>query len=80
MFEFKQWDLSKPEDILRVYCLLRNLDTWTEGPFQEKVSEGIVKLVDRVQTGKIKLDAWKVEGERRDPLKLLKPSAQLMIK
>ena len=61
-----------------MYCLLRNLDAWTEGSFQEKVSEGIVKCVDGVTAGKLMLDAWKaVEDKRRDPLNPLRPSAKL---
>ena len=44
----------------------------------EKVSEGIVKCSNRVNAGKEKLNAWKVEDERRDPLKPISRSERLV--
>ncbi|KAL0578616.1 hypothetical protein V5O48_003407, partial [Marasmius crinis-equi] len=58
-----EWRLKKPEDILRIYFFIRNIDQWTIGRFRERVEEGIEDLVDHVITKKKPFHLWRRCGE-----------------
>jgi solute carrier family 25 (mitochondrial carnitine/acylcarnitine transporter), member 20/29 len=46
-----------------VYFLIRNIDNWTIGKFQERVSVGVKDLVDAVVRRGQKYEPWKRVGE-----------------
>ncbi|KAJ8083810.1 carnitine transporter [Marasmius tenuissimus] len=58
-----EWRLERPQDLLQVHFLIRNIDRWTTTRFRERVEEGIGKLVDHVVTKKAPFQAWRRCGE-----------------
>lgn len=46
-----------------VYFLIRNIDNWTIGKFQERISRGVKDLVDAVVRRGQKYEPWKRVGE-----------------
>lgn len=57
--EFFEWDLDKPADILSVFLLVRNLDSWTASSFRERVDEGVQALAKSVLKDKKPYVPWK---------------------
>ncbi|KZT72792.1 hypothetical protein DAEQUDRAFT_762604 [Daedalea quercina L-15889] len=60
---FHEWNLEEPADILQVYLLIKNLDTWTVNGFLERVAEGVQQLaVDVLHEGH-RLVPWRRKGD-----------------
>ncbi|KAF8528309.1 hypothetical protein JB92DRAFT_2864577 [Gautieria morchelliformis] len=62
---FHEWSLDQPSDILRVYLLLRNIDTWTSTHFRERVVDGVESFSQAISRGGHMYMPWKrVNGPR----------------
>ncbi|KAH9897982.1 hypothetical protein C8Q73DRAFT_683286 [Cubamyces lactineus] len=59
---FHEWDLAKPEDIIRVFLLMRNLDRWMTGAFCDAVVAGVTDLASKVQLG-YTIPPWRRSGD-----------------
>jgi len=60
--EFFEWDLSRPEDIISVFLLIRNLDQWTAGRFRERIEKGVEALGQAITQGGCAFAPWRHEG------------------
>jgi len=60
---FYEWQLDRASDILSIYFLIRNIDNWTIGKFQERVSVGVKALVEAVAHREQRYEPWKRVGE-----------------
>ncbi|KAI0041795.1 hypothetical protein FA95DRAFT_1500992 [Auriscalpium vulgare] len=59
---FHEWRLDRPADIIQVFLLIRNIDIWTVGRFNERVKAGVKELVDAVLVRKQSYRPWKRVG------------------
>lgn len=60
--EFFEWDLSRPEDIISVFLLIRNIDQWTAGRFRERIEKGVEALGQAITQGGCAFEPWRHEG------------------
>lgn len=56
---FHEWSLDKPSDILQVYFLLRNIDTWTSTQFRERIIAGVESFSKSISKGEHEYTPWK---------------------
>ena len=59
---FHEWCLDDPGDIIKVWLLIRNIDTWTSGRFRERIIEGVHDLKESVITHGSRYQPWKRAG------------------
>lgn len=68
---FHSWELDRPEGILQVYFLVRNIDVWTGTRFRERVVGGISAFCEGVANNNEEYVPWKrtsvTEGKENDP-------------
>ncbi|KAF4605063.1 hypothetical protein EYR40_003846 [Pleurotus pulmonarius] len=69
---FHDWELEKEGDILQVYFIVKNIDTWTSKKFRQRVISGVQTLMTGVSSGKKQYKPWKRVGE----LSVLAPKAK----
>jgi len=65
---FHEWQLERPGEMLQVFFLVKNIDRWTMGPFQDRVRSGINDLVDAVVNEDQIYEPWKRVGDLMAPL------------
>ena len=57
---FHEWHLDKPEDILRVFLIIRNIDSYTADAFFKRVQKGLLDLVAQMNEGGDVYRPWKI--------------------
>ncbi|GJJ09911.1 hypothetical protein Clacol_004135 [Clathrus columnatus] len=75
---FHEWQLDRPDGILQVYFLLRNIDVWTSTRFREQIIAGVNAFCQDVVQGSQQYNPWKrisdmrlatiTEGKENNPL------------
>ncbi|KAF5375027.1 hypothetical protein D9758_000436 [Tetrapyrgos nigripes] len=61
--EEKEWNLEDPADLLEVYFLLRNIDSFTIGSFRERVNQGVQRLLGAVVDEGKTFEPWRRSTE-----------------
>lgn len=62
---FHEWNLDRPSDMLQVYFLLRNIDTWTSTGFRERVTAGVEDFSKGIYQGEQEYTPWKCVTDSR---------------
>lgn len=56
---FHEWELDRPDGILQIYFLVRNIDVWTCTRFRERVVGGVSAFCENVTNNRQEYVPWK---------------------